>query len=74
MKLLKQILPMLSTDMTEARLLLLALEVFPMLPDLSLSSQSIPSPGTYTDKTIDGMAVLVPDMDVLRTLLQKTAK
>ncbi len=74
MKLLKQILPMLSTDMTEARLLLLALEVFPMLPDLSLSSQSIPSPGTYTDKTIDGMAVLVPDMDALRTMLQKTAK
>jgi len=74
MKLLKQILPMLSTDMTEARLLLLALEVFPLLQELSLSSQSIPAPGTYTDKTIDGMAVLVPDMNALRTLLQKTAK
>lgn len=74
MKLLKQILPMLSTDMTESRLLLLAMEVFPMLPDLSMSSQSIPAPGTYTDQTINGMAVLVPDMDTVRALLQETAQ
>lgn len=74
MKLLKQVLPMLSTDMSESRLLLLALEVFPMLPELSMSSQSIPAPGTYTDKTIDGMAVLVADMDAARKLLQETAQ
>ena len=74
MKLLKQILPMLSTDMSESRLLLLALEVFPMLPDLSMSSQSIPAPGTYSDKTINGMAVLVADMDAARKLLQETTK
>ena len=74
MKLLKQILPMLSTDMSESRLLLLALEVFPMLSDLSMSSQSIPAPGTYSDKTINGMAVLVADMDAARKLLHETAK
>ena len=74
MKLLKQVLPMLSTDMSESRLLLLALEVFPMLPELSMSSQSIPAPGTYTDKTIDGMDVLVADMDAARKLLQETAQ
>jgi len=74
MKLLKQILPMLSTDMSESRLLLLALEVFPMLPDLTMSSQSIPAPGTYADKTIDGMAVLVADMDAARKLLQETTQ
>ena len=74
MKLLKQILPMISTDMAESRLLLLALEVFPMLSDLSMSSQSIPAPGTYSDKNINGMAVLVPDMDALRDLLQKTTR
>ena len=74
MKLLKQILPMLSTDMTESRLLVLAMEVFPLLPDLSLSSQSIPAPGTYSDKTVNGMAVLVADMDAARALLQETAR
>jgi LCP family protein required for cell wall assembly len=73
-KLLKQILPMISTDMTDSRLLMLAMEVFPLLPDLSMTSQSIPAPGTYSDKTIDGMAVLVPDMDAVRSLLQETAQ
>ncbi len=73
LKLLKQLLPMISTDMTESRLLLLALDIFPMLPGLELSSQSIPAPGTYTDKTINGMAVLSADMEAARKLLQETA-
>ena len=73
MKLLKQVLPMISTDMTESRLLLLALDVFPMLPSLQITSQSIPEPGTFTDKTINGMAVLWPDMDAARARLQETA-
>lgn len=72
-KLLKQVLPMISTDLTESRLLLLALDVFPMLPSLEITSQSIPQPGTYTDKTVNGMAVLWPDMDAARTRLQETA-
>lgn len=73
MKLLKQILPMISTDMSESRLLLLALEVFPMLPELTLSSQSIPAPGTASDKTINGMAVLVADLEAAKQLLRQTA-
>lgn len=72
MKLLKQVMPMISTDMSESRLLLLALDIFPMLPDLNLASQSIPAPGTYADKTVNGMAVLVPDMDSARELLRQT--
>lgn len=71
-KLLKQVLPMLSTDMSDSRLLLLALEVFPMLPELEMSSQSIPAPGTFTNKTIHGMAVLEADMDAARQLLRNT--
>lgn len=71
-KLLKQVIPMISTDMSESRLLLLALEIFPILPDLSLTSQSVPAPGTCTDETVNGMAVLMPDMDAIRKLLQQT--
>lgn len=74
LKLLKQLLPMLSTDMTESRLLMLALEVFPMLPGLETASQSIPAPGSCRDETINGMAVLVPDMEDARERLHKTAK
>lgn len=73
LSLLRQILPMLSTDMTESRLLLLALEVFPMLPELELTSQSVPAPGTYRDETVNGMAVLKADMEAARKLLQETA-
>lgn len=73
LKLLKQILPMISTDMSESRLLLLAMDVFPMLPGLQISSQSIPAAGSYTDKTINGMAVLVPDMAAARTSVQEAA-
>lgn len=72
LRLLQDILPMISTDMTESRLLLLAMELFPMLTDLQVTSQSIPSAGTYTDKTINGMAVLVADMDAARQLLHST--
>ena len=70
--LLQNILPMISTDMTESRLLLLAMELFPLISDLKVSSQSIPAPGTYADKTINGMAVLVADMDAARQLLRET--
>ncbi len=69
---LKQVLPMLSTDMRETRLLMLALEVFPMLSDLELHSQTVPAPESCQDKTIDGMMVLVADMDAARDLLRKT--
>ena len=65
---------MLTTDMNRGQLLLYALEILPHLSDMNIHSQKIPADGTFSDKTIDGMAVLVPDMDALRTMLQKTAK
>lgn len=69
---LQQILPMISTDLNNAQLLMLSLELLPALSDLELTSQHIPAPGAYTDQTIDGMAVLVPDLPAARTLLQQT--
>lgn len=74
LKLLKQVLPMLSTDMTESRLLMLALEVFPMLSDMEITSQTVPGPGSCTDETVNGMAVLVPDLEAARALLHETTK
>lgn len=74
LKLVKELLPMVSTDMTESRLLMLALEVFPSLSGLQIESRSVPGPDTCTDETINGMAVLVPDLDALRSLLHETTK
>ena len=70
--LLKQVLPMLDTDLGNMKLLMLAAELAPMLGSAEIVSQHVPAPGTYTDQTIDGMAVLVPDKEAIQTMLEKT--
>ena len=70
---LKQILPLVSTDMSEPRLLVLAMELFPLLQDPQISSCHIPAAGAYTDTVINGMAVLSADMDAARAMLQEIA-
>ena len=68
---LKAVLPLICTDMSEPKLLMLALDLFPILQDVQLTSHHIPEAGTYTDKTINGMAVLDADMDAARKLLKE---
>lgn len=70
--LLKEVLPMVTTDMSETQLLNLVKELFHMLSDVTIVSQHIPADGTYSYKTIRGMAVLVADMDAARQLLEET--
>jgi len=67
-----KILPMLTTDMNRGQLFLYALEILPHLSEIDIRSQRIPADGTYTDKTIDGMSVLVADMDTQRQYLRST--
>ena len=70
--LVDDILPMITTDMTHFQILSCAVEVFPLLPKLEITSQRIPADGTYSGKQIRGMAVLVADMDAARELLENT--
>jgi anionic cell wall polymer biosynthesis LytR-Cps2A-Psr (LCP) family protein len=70
--LIGKILPMLTTDLNRGQLFLYALEVLPHLSDIDIHSQKIPADGSYTDKTIDGMSVLVADMDIQRQHLRNT--
>lgn len=67
-----KILPMLTTDLNRGQLLLYALEILPHLSDIDIQSQRIPADGTFTDKTIDGMSVLVADMATQRQHLRDT--
>jgi len=67
-----KILPMLTTDMNRGQLFLYALEVLPNLPEIDIRSQKIPADGTFSDKTIDGMSVLVADMEAQRQHLKNT--
>lgn len=67
-----QILPMLTTDLSRGQLFLYALEILPNLSGMDLRSQRIPADGTFTDQTIDGMSVLVADMEAQRQHLRST--
>lgn len=70
--LVREVLPMISTDLNRGQLVLLAAELAPHLAACQINSQRIPADGTFTDQTIDGMAVLVADMQSNRELLHKT--
>lgn len=70
--LLNEVLPMITTDMTQSEIMSLAAEVFPMLPQLQVVSQRIPADGAYTFGTISGMSVIQADMDAARKLLEET--
>jgi len=69
---LEEVLPMVTTDLSRRELISIAAELFPMLSDLTIVSQRLPADGTYTNKTIRGMAVLVADLDAARQLLEET--
>lgn len=68
----REILPMVTTDMTKKELMGYALELLPTLSQLQIQGQHIPAEGTYSYKKIRGMSVLVPDLEAARQLLQDT--
>lgn len=70
--LLDDVLPMVTTDMGNGEILAYATKVFPMLSGATMSSQRIPADGAYYGAMIDGMSVLVADMDKTRELLRST--
>lgn len=64
------ILPLVTTNMTDAEIMSYVVNLFPMLTKASLSTQYIPASGTYTDKNISGVgASLVPDLAANRAIL-----
>lgn len=67
-----KILPMLTTDLNRGQLFLYALEMLPHLSEIDIHSQKIPVDGTFTDQSINGMSVLVADMDAQRQHLRNT--
>ena len=72
LSLLDKILPMITTDMSNSEILSLAMELFPMLSGAEIVSQRVPADDTYSNRMIDGMSVLVADMDAARLMLDET--
>lgn len=72
LSMLDDILPMITTDMNNLEIIRYAVELFPMLSGAEIVSQRIPADGTYENRMIDGMSVLVADLDAARQLLEQT--
>lgn len=60
--LLEKALPLLTTDLTGPQLVKTGLTLLPLISDAQVLTRHIPADGTYESQTIDGMAVLVPDL------------
>lgn len=72
LRLTDTIFPLISTDMENSEIVDLVMEVFPILPELEVTTQYIPAKDAYQGKYIRGMAVLVADMEANRQILRDT--
>lgn len=68
----REMLSMVTTDMTNQDIASYAWNLFPMLSKAEVRAQSVPGDGMYYDDYIDGMAVLVPDLEAINEMLQQT--
>ena len=68
---LEDILPLITTDMTDREIMGYAAELFPMLADCEPESKRIPADGTFYEATVRGMQVLVPDLEANRQVLKE---
>lgn len=71
-KLLNEVLPMITTDLTNQEIVSYFVELVPLLKDIQISTQSIPAEGTFSYARIRGMAVLIPDLEANRQVLVET--
>lgn len=69
LSLLDQLLPLLTTDLTGQQIVKYAVQLLPMLATAQIETRHVPAPDTYSSVNINGMAVLVADMEANRALL-----
>ena len=69
--LLDDILPMVTTDLTQDEVLEYFMDFFPMLANAEVVSKRIPADDAFYGARIDGMAVLVPDISKCADELHK---
>jgi len=71
--LLNKVLPLVTTDMTNAQMLKCMMEMVPLLKNLKINTQRIP--GDYFEfAVIRGLDVIVPDIEDCRRILQNCMK
>ena len=67
-----ELLPMITTDMTDEELLEYMLKYAPLLGELKIITQSVPDRSEFEYEMIDGMSVVVPYMNRIRKKLAET--
>ena len=72
--LLRKILPLLTTDMSNSEILGYAADLLPMVGNMTITTQRIPADGAYKDAWIRGMMVLLPDLEKNREILKDCMK
>ena len=72
LELLTQMLPMVDTSLTPWQVMTYSSQVLPSFREMKITSQRIPAPGDGTEKNVDGMSVIVPDLQKVRDMLKKT--
>lgn len=72
LSLLDEILPLITTDMTDAEITGYVTQLFPMLSGCKVNTMRIPVDDGYQSASIRGMSVLVPDLEVNRQALIDT--
>lgn len=69
----RELLPMVETDMSSGDMLSLGMRLLPMLKNPEIQTQQIPAEGTYTNERVEiggyPAAVLVPDIEKNREIL-----
>ena len=63
LRVMRELVPMVEMDISKTDLTEYAMKLLPMLTDAEVSMQAIPISGGYRDAKIDGMYVLVPDLE-----------
>ena len=71
-EMISEVFPMVTTDMTNAQIIEVAVKALPVLAELQVTTQHIPADGTYLYGQIPGMSAIVADMDANRQLLKDT--
>lgn len=73
--LLTTLLPLVTTDMTNKEVVSYAMQVFPMISKIEdLGTYRVPADGAYQMTMIDGMSVLLPDLEASREMLEEIMK
>lgn len=71
LSLMYEILPYLTTDLSDMEILSLAYRLIPMLTSLKIDTYTVPAKDAYYNARIRGMAVLVPDLERIRQYLEE---